>query len=160
MTKIERRTMLRTLGNNSVGSLIPLSGRASNIDSRLEGETKMLETDILVIGGGTAGVIAAIQAGRAGFITILVENGSQLGGTTTTGGVSFPGLFHAWGKQVISGIGWEMVMDAVNLDGGELPDFRVPTGRQYWKHQIRLNPYICSFGGRKVFGRRSGNKVL
>ena len=33
----------------------------------------------------------------------LVEAGGQLGGTTTTGGVDFPGLFHAWGKQVIAG---------------------------------------------------------
>ena len=46
--------------------------------------------DILVIGGGTAGTIAAIQAGRTGLRTALIESGSQLGGVTTTGGVSFP----------------------------------------------------------------------
>ena len=52
------------------------------------------ETDVLVVGGGTAGTIAAIQAARAGAKTILIENGSMLGGTTTVGGVAFPGLFH------------------------------------------------------------------
>ena len=46
--------------------------------------------DVLVIGGGTAGTIAAIQASRLGERTALVESGSQLGGVTTTGGVSFP----------------------------------------------------------------------
>ena len=51
------------------------------------------DVDVLVVGGGTAGTIAAIQAGRAGLRTALVESGSQLGGVTTTGGVSFPGLF-------------------------------------------------------------------
>ena len=56
------------------------------------------ETDVLVIGGGTAGTIAALQAARAGARTMIVEMGSQLGGTTTTGGVAAPGLFHAWGK--------------------------------------------------------------
>jgi len=55
--------------------------------------------------GGTAGHVAAIQAGRAGAKTLIVERNSQLGGTTTTGGVAFPGLFDAWGKQVIAGIG-------------------------------------------------------
>ncbi len=95
-------------------------------------------TDILVIGGGTAGTIAAIQAGRTGLRTSLIEAGSQLGGVTTTGGVSFPGLFHAWERQIISGIGWELVTRAVNLDSGALPDFNVRPER-HWMHQIRIN---------------------
>lgn len=94
--------------------------------------------DILVIGGGTAGAIAAIQAGRSGLRTALVETGSQLGGVTTTGGVSFPGLFHAWGKQIIAGIGWELVQKAVALDSGTMPDFSIVPER-HWMHQIRLN---------------------
>lgn len=49
-----------------------------------------IKTDILIVGGGTSGTIAAIQAARAGKKTVLVENGSMLGGTTTTGGVAFP----------------------------------------------------------------------
>ena len=94
--------------------------------------------DILVIGGGTAGTIAAIQAGRAGLRTALVETGSQLGGVTTTGGVSFPGLFHAWGKQIIAGIGWELVQKAVALNSGIMPDFSTVPER-HWMHQIRIN---------------------
>ncbi|MDE2831864.1 MAG: FAD-dependent oxidoreductase [Gemmatimonadota bacterium] len=96
------------------------------------------DVDVLVIGGGTAGTIAAIQAGRAGLRTALVESGSQLGGVTTTGGVSFPGLFHAWGKQIVAGIGWELVIKAVALDSGQLPDFSVSPER-HWMHQIRIN---------------------
>jgi glycine/D-amino acid oxidase-like deaminating enzyme len=98
-----------------------------------------LETDIVVVGGGTAGVVAAIQAGRAGRKVVLVENGSQLGGTTTTGGVAFPGIFFAWGKQVISGIGWELVQEAVALNDDTLPDFSIPHGRNHPRHQVRLN---------------------
>jgi len=103
------------------------------------------ETDVLVVGGGTAGTIAAIQSARAGAKTFLVERGSQLGGTTTTGGVAFPGLFHAWGKQIISGIGWEMVVDTVSLDGGTLPDFSVEinnTTVRHWRHQVHVNPFL------------------
>ncbi|MXZ11362.1 MAG: FAD-dependent oxidoreductase [Gemmatimonadetes bacterium] len=97
------------------------------------------DVDVLVVGGGTAGTIAAIQGGRAGLRTALVESGSQLGGVTTTGGVSFPGLFHAWGKQIVAGIGWELVMKAVALDSGQLPDFSVFSPERHWMHQIRIN---------------------
>lgn len=99
------------------------------------------EVDVLVIGGGTAGTIAAIQAGRAGARTLLVERGAQLGGTTTTGGVAYPGLFDAWGKQIIAGLGWELVREAVELDGGTLPDFRkVP--QRHWQNQVHVNQFV------------------
>jgi hypothetical protein len=97
--------------------------------------------DVLVVGGGAAGTIAAIQAARAGAKTVLIERGTQLGGTTTTGGVSFPGLFDAWGKQIIAGIGWELVRDSVALDGGKLPDFsKVP--QHHWQNQVRVNQFL------------------
>ena len=53
----------------------------------------------MIVGGGTSGTIPAIQAGRAGAETILIESGNQLGGTTTTGEVAFTGIFHAWGVK-------------------------------------------------------------
>jgi hypothetical protein len=99
------------------------------------------EVDVLVVGGGTAGTIAAIQAGRAGARTLILERNSQLGGTMTTGGVAFPGLFDAWGKQVIAGIGWELVRESVELDGGKLPDFsKVP--QRHWQNQVYTNQFL------------------
>lgn len=119
-------------------------GADSNPLSRPAGKTDgsvTTEADVLVIGGGTAGTIAAIQAARAGARTVLIERGSQLGGTTTVGGVAFPGLFHAWGKQVISGIGWELVSESVSLDDGKLPDFTKSTP-QHWRHQVHVNQFL------------------
>ena len=98
--------------------------------------------DVIVIGGGTAGVVAATQAGRAGAKVLLVEKTGMLGGTTTTGGVNFPGLFHAWGRQVIAGIGWELVARCVTETGGTLPDFADFTCR--WPHH-RLRWCTWSF---------------
>ncbi len=99
------------------------------------------DVDVLVVGGGTAGHVAAIQAGRAGAKTLIVERNSQLGGTTTTGGVAFPGLFDAWGKQVIAGIGWELVKESVELDDGELPNFaKVP--QHHWQNQVYTNQFL------------------
>jgi len=139
---IKRRTMLKTMGTLSLGSFIPVLGETSKM-KKLSGKgIKTINTDILVVGGGTAGIVAAIQTARAGCSTILVENGSQLGGTITTGGIGFPGLFHAWGKQIIGGIGWELVTETVTLNDDKLPDFSVPYGRNHPKHQVRINGYL------------------
>ncbi len=98
-----------------------------------------VKTDVVVVGAGSAGIPAAVQSGRAGARTILIESGFQPGGQATTGGVRFPGLFHAWGKQIIAGIGWEWVTRTVELAGDPLPDFSIPTGQNHWKHQIEIN---------------------
>ncbi|BAU06397.1 FAD-dependent oxidoreductase [Fischerella sp. NIES-3754] len=46
--------------------------------------------DVLVVGGGTGGTAAAIQAARRGAKTILVSEFSWLGGMLTSAGVSAP----------------------------------------------------------------------
>ncbi len=53
-------------------------------------EIEVLQTDILVVGGGTGGVAAAIQAARRGISTILVSELSWLGGMLTSAGVVAP----------------------------------------------------------------------
>jgi hypothetical protein len=78
--------------------------------------------DVVVIGGGTAGVVAAIQAGRAGAATLLVEKNGMLGGTTTMAGVRFPTHFFAWGRPIIAGIGWELVCRSFAEAGRTLPE--------------------------------------
>lgn len=146
--RIERRQFLRQTAAGAAWAAasaasaaeLPASQSAAPHDAGAALET---EADVLVVGGGTAGTIAAIQAARIGAKTLLVEGGSQLGGTMTVGGVAFPGLFHAWGKQVIAGIGWELVRQTVELDGGRLPDFAAsaPPGR-HWVHQVLINPFL------------------
>lgn len=136
--KMKRRSMLKSMGAVSLGMVAPTLGKGEELVAPHRIKEVSLSTEILIVGGGTAGTIAAIQAGRAGAETILIESGSQLGGTTTTGGVAFPGIFHAWGKQIIGGIGWELVLDCVELNGDALPNFsKIPD--RHWKHQVTVN---------------------
>lgn len=131
---MKRRDLLKA-ASAAAGALAisPLMARASDVPAEIP-----QEVDVLVVGGGTAGSIAALQAARAGAKTMLLEMGSQLGGTTTTGGVDFPGLFHAWGKQVIAGIGWGLVEKVVELDSGTMPDF-TRTDLRHSALQVRIN---------------------
>lgn len=99
------------------------------------------QIDVLVIGGGPAGICAAVQAAKSGAKTRLVESGSALGGATTIAGVAFPGLFHAWGRQIISGIGWDLVKEAARLGNFPLPDFTRETPH-HWEQQVKINPFV------------------
>ena len=134
---MKRRDVLKA-ASLGVGTLV--AGQPSPASSGPPRATAE-KADVLVVGGGTAGTVAAIQAARAGARTALVEMCGQLGGTTTTAGVSAPGLFHAWGKQVIAGIGWELVRKAVELEGSTMPDFsKIPERHSH--HQVRVNPSL------------------
>lgn len=50
---------------------------------------KQLKTDVLIIGGGTAGVMAAIAAAEEGAGVVLVERDSALGGVGVRAGVHY-----------------------------------------------------------------------
>ena len=81
--------------------------------------------DCLVIGGGTAGVVAAIQAARAGARTTLIEMNPVLGGTMTMALVSSPQFFFARGRQVVAGIGWALVKETIGLSDWPMPDLTI-----------------------------------
>jgi len=78
--------------------------------------------DVAVLGGGPAGVTAALQAARAGARTLLIEKNAQLGGTTVVAAINAIQSFFAYGQQVIAGIGWELAARSFEVLGEPVPD--------------------------------------
>ena len=141
MMKVKRRTWIKSMGSVLMGLLFYDSAKGGGINEQKKEDFVKKTTDVLIIGGGTAGVIAAIQSARAGRNTIIVESFSHPGGTMTKGGVNFPGLFHAWGEQIIGGIGWELVKETVEMNGDKMPEFTSEPER-HWYNQIPINNYL------------------
>ena len=102
-----------------------------------------IEADVVVVGGGTAGCFAAMGAAAAGAKTVLIEKNGVLGGTMTVCGINYPGLFFAWGKQVIGGFAWKMIRRIESLGGCRIPEFSYDN-KQHWLEQVRFNPFVCA----------------
>ena len=63
------------------------------------------EADVVVVGGGVSGVVAAIASARNGANTLLIERYGFLGGTATAALVAPMSPFHnRRGEQVLGGI--------------------------------------------------------
>lgn len=87
-----------------------------------------IESDVVVVGGGPAGIAAAIAAGRQGVRTVLIERYGFVGGMSTAAMV-YPWMtFHTdSGEQVIKGIAQEIV-DRLQERGGSPGHLRDTVG--------------------------------
>jgi hypothetical protein len=93
--------------------------------------------DVVVAGGGTAGVFAALAAARQGARTILIESKGYCGGTATEGGTaihSFYNLYTAFPgvekRKVVRGIPDEFI-SRLTARGGCSGYPEMQTGRDY-----------------------------
>lgn len=91
--------------------------------------------DVVVVGGGPSGFIAAISAARCGKRTALVERFGFLGGTATGGYVVPISGFYFKGTRVVGGIAWEFVkrLEALGAALVELPKGHVSVNVEYYK---------------------------
>ncbi|MFP4052498.1 MAG: FAD-dependent oxidoreductase [Phycisphaerae bacterium] len=80
--------------------------------------------DVVVAGGGTGGVIAALAAARCGARTALVEGKGYLGGVAVEGGTALHSFYNLWKafpgvekRQVVRGLPQELI-DRLMTAGG------------------------------------------
>jgi len=79
--------------------------------------------DVIVVGGGIAGIAAAVSASREGASVLLIEKGVNLGGLATSGLISwYEPLCDGRGTQMIYGIAEELIKLSVQYGLDNLPD--------------------------------------
>ena len=100
--------------------------------------------EVVVVGGGPAGIGAALAAAKVGARTALVERDSRIGGTTVQAEVCDIGLFYAWRRQIISGPVWDLVTEAVAAAHGSLPDFSKQEPDKWMESCVHVDPVIYS----------------
>lgn len=78
--------------------------------------------DVIVVGGGIAGIAAAVSASREGASVLLIEKSINLGGLATNGLISwYEPLCDGKGNQIIYGIAEELIQLSVKYCFDNLP---------------------------------------
>ena len=89
--------------------------------------------DVIVIGGGIAGVSAAVAAGRQGMHTLLIEKSVMMGGLATLGNIAFylP-LCDGRGNQIAGGLAEELLYESIRYGYSNLDP--------YWNKHLTERP--------------------
>ena len=80
--------------------------------------------DIVVCGGGPAGIAAAVSAAEQGASVALIEQNTYLGGMATGGCVNPMSEFAYKGERVIGGFAWRFANELVKARGAVLEEPR------------------------------------
>ena len=128
-------------------------------------ESRYGPCDVLVAGGGMAGIAAAIAAARAGAATVLVERAGWLGGMGITGATGLHTFFNVFGAhpgaertRLVAGIAQELV-DRVQQLGGGAGHVRMERGSDFVSMLTPVEPEAFKLAAFQLC-REAGVKLL
>ena len=167
---MDRRKFLGTMGlAAAAGAALPALKSCTTAESGWKpGEVlESYSADLLVVGGGPAGVCAAVAAARQGLKVVLADSGNCLGGMGTKGLVGpFMTCYDAAGENMIIRGLFEEIVDRLIAEGGALHPSGIRQGTAFtaWiseghDHCTPFDPEIL----KKVYDRicaEAGVKVL
>src|SRR5580698_2822756 len=134
-----RRTFIQTAGLAAGAAIIPRSADAGSISAG----SVSIEADVLVCGGGCAGLAAALSSARNGAKTVLIERAGFAGGIITAVGLPyFDGISNIKDSRIIvRGIGFELLEKSGVVQPGAT-------------HTAKYNPTISNVEGFKLLADR------
>lgn len=119
--------------------------------------------DVIVTGGGVAGVAAAVSAAKFGASVLLIEKSNILGGLATLGQVNyFVPMCNGYGKQIIYGLAEKWLRDSAQYGYDTIPNEwknGEPESLTKVRYVQRYSPYIFAFQLTEEI-RKSGSDIL
>ena len=76
--------------------------------------------DVVVLGGGPSGLMAAAAAAKAGASTAIIEQYGFFGGMATAGLVAPISVFRYNDELVVGGLPWEFIQRMVSYGGAKI----------------------------------------
>ncbi|HPI69657.1 MAG TPA: FAD-dependent oxidoreductase, partial [Bacteroidales bacterium] len=132
-----RNVLMAGIAFPSIGMGINPDPVGSGLQDNEKNNIPEREFDVVVAGGGTAGVIAAIASARQGAKTALIETRGYPGGTVVEGGTALHSFFNLWKafpgvekRQVVVGIPQEII-DRLLAVGGTSGHNEMTTNYDY-----------------------------
>jgi hypothetical protein len=121
--------------------------------------------DVLVAGGGMAGIAAAIAAASTGGRTVLIERNGWLGGMGVTGATGLHSFFNIFGAhpgaprlRVVAGVAQELV-ERVRELGGAMGHVRMGRGDDFVSMLTPVEPEAFRLAAARMC-QESGVKLL
>ncbi len=107
------------------------------------------EYDVIVCGGGVAGVAAAVSAAKKGCSTLLLEKSNLLGGLSTLGLINlFVPMCNGRGKQIIFGLAEKWLRMSAQLGFDTIPEdwkIKEPSHDTEQRYVQRFSPAIFAY---------------
>jgi ribulose 1,5-bisphosphate synthetase/thiazole synthase len=157
--QVDRRETIKLIALGSAGSVVGTNSLAAPAAPATHGEARTVreparelpvdaEYDVIVLGGGIAGVAAAVASARLGAKTALLEKEYALGGLATLGNVViYLPICDGRGHKVMGGLGEELLQVSLRDGNAQVPDAwqREATLAERAKHRYRVTYNAASY---------------